>query len=108
MDARIPMITTTMRSSISVKPRSVLTTYSLPKATQPKGRAEPGLSNAAAQPQAQESCSALGFKPIPSLSDTYDQGNAQFRSTFHLAFYHLFGGALLGLRRLEDQLVVNL
>src|SRR5712691_7918151 len=113
MDARIPMITTTMSSSISVKPRRDRSTEE-PSGRQraPDSRAWPQTSGAAivwhqgSLPQ--DLCLVFGIHPIASSSDTYDERHRQSGSLLHMAFYQTGGGLRFGHRDLKHQLVVHL
>src|SRR2546430_12412040 len=106
--ARIPMMPTTINSSISVKPRRPVT-------CSPSGRQRaPNPRTHARGPVAtysgprttiqQEPCLTLGIDPIASHTDTYDERHAQIRGPFHMSFYQVCGAHLMPLRHLVDDL----
>src|SRR5205823_4223364 len=110
--ARIPMITTTINSSINVNPRRPVTCL-------PSGRLRaPNPKRTHVGPRAtysgnrttilQEPCLTLRIDPIPSHTDTYNERHPQFRGPFHMAFYQVCGAPLLPFRHLEHELVVHL
>src|SRR2546425_527703 len=113
MAARIPMITTTTRSSIRVKPRRDVTAY--PPGAKGRRTASSTASRPVRRPIIghrrpilQEACLPLGIDPIPAHAGTYDQRNAQPAGGFHMAFYKLARDRLLRFRDLEHQLVMDL
>src|SRR5256885_1490783 len=110
--ARIPMITTTINSSISVKPRRPVTC--LPSGRQRAPNPElhargPGATYSGNRTTIlQEPCLTLRINPIAYHTDTYDERHSQTRGPFHMAFYQVRGAPLLPLRHLEHELVVHL
>src|SRR5256712_8808105 len=110
MVANSPMITTTMSSSIRVKPFRDITADPLraPKGAEP---VSPWLGATYSGRRAsflQEPCLPLRINPIHSQADTYDQGDAQPSGSLHMAFYHLRGSFLLPDRHLKYKLVMDL
>src|SRR5713226_8194308 len=111
MAARIPMITTTMSSSISVKPRCDLTAWPStclvrPHSAAGSARVPPIVGREGCN--LQEPCSALGLHPILSDTETYHERDPQIGRPFHVAFYQFFCAPLLRIRHLEDELVMHL
>src|SRR6266550_1704924 len=99
--ARIPRITTTMSSSISVKPprdRNGLPPWARKGAgwRRHDTHRNPTPKYWAPPPILQEPCLSLGIDPIASNTDTYDQGNAQYGGRLHMAFYQAAREPLLG------------
>ncbi len=56
----------------------------------------------------QEACLFLSIHPILSGTDSYNEWHPQPSNPLHLAFYQSCGSRLLGLRHLENQLVMDL
>src|SRR5207237_1305748 len=106
--ARIPMITTTISSSISVKPRDFTALPSgrerAPIRKTPNRRPYCGPCT----PFLQEACLPLRVDPILSSTDSYDEWHAQNRNALHLAFYKSPANRPLRLRNLENKLIVHL
>src|SRR5712664_3738408 len=102
------MITTTISSSIRVKPRAFTAL--------PPGRERASIRKARNRrpycgpcpPFLQEACLTLGIDPILSSTNSYDERHAQIGHPFHLAFYKGTGNRPLVLGNFEDQLVVHL
>src|SRR3989441_10096950 len=132
MVANSPMITTTMSSSIRVKPFRDITADPLraPKGAEP---VSPWLGATYSGRRAsflQEPCLPLridpirshtdtadlrvplvvsvGIDPIRSHTDTYDQRDAQVGGSLHMAFYQLRGDLLLPTRDLNHKFVMHL
>src|SRR6266567_5326080 len=106
--ARIPMITTTISSSISVKPRAFT---ALPSGRERAStRKAPNRRPYCGQrpPFLQEACLALRVDPILSSAYSYDERHPQIRYSLHLAFYKGRGIRPLTLRGLKHQLVMHL
>src|SRR6266576_3855913 len=106
--ARIPMITTTINSSISVKPRAFKT---IPPGA--KGRLSEKSPNRRPNcghypPFLQEACLTLRVDPILSGADTYDERHPQFANPLHLAFYKTPGRVVVVLSDTKNELVVHL
>src|SRR6266853_499644 len=95
MVANNPMITTTMSSSIRVKPFRDFT-------------ADPPSAKGRRASFLQEPCLSLRIDPIHSHADTYDQGDPQVGGSLHMAFYQLRGDLLLTMRDLNHKLVMHL
>src|SRR5689334_6366542 len=109
MVANSPMITTTMSSSIRVKPFRDITAD--PPGAKGHRAVSPWLGATYSGHRAsflQEPCLPLGINPIHSQSDTYDEGDAQPGGSLHMAFYHLRGSFLLPGRHLKYKLVMDL
>src|SRR6266545_1068585 len=108
--AKSPMITTTMRSSISVKPRRDVKAHPPgAKGRRARRKREPGATYSRRYgPLSQEPCSALRIDPIRSNTDSYDQRNAQLGGTLHMAFYEVRCDLLLPARHLKHKLVMDL
>src|SRR6185503_2890348 len=108
MAARSPTITTTIKSSIKVKPRTFTAIPSgrerapirIPSNRRPYCGLRPRYM--------QEACLSLGIDPILSHTDSYDQWDAQIGDPLHLAFYKSSGIRPFTFRYLEYQLVVHL
>src|SRR5882672_11672274 len=106
--ARIPMITTTISSSINVKPRAFTAS--------PSGRERASTRKAPNRrpycghrpPFLQEACLTLRVDPILSSADSYDERHAQIGHPLHLAFYKGSGIRPFLLRGLKHQLVMHL
>src|SRR3982750_283530 len=108
IEARIPMITTTIKSSISVKPRAFTALPSgREKASIQKTRNRRPYCGPCRQ-FLQESCLTLRVDPILSGTDTYNKRHPQAGYPLHLAFYKGFRSRLFRFRNLEHQLVVHL
>src|SRR5512145_1492203 len=102
------MITTTMSSSISVKPRAVTRIPPGAEGGNP-GRAPNSRPNCGHHGAfLQEACLTLRVHPILSGAYSYDQGDAQLGYPFHLAFYKTSGFHPLPIRHLKYQLVMDL
>src|SRR3989441_3616078 len=110
--ARIPMITTTINSSISVKPRRPVTCSPSGRQRAPNPRTHargPGATYSGNRTTIlQEPCLTLCIDPITSHTDTYDERHTQIPGSFHMAFYQVCGAPLLSFRHLEHELVVHL
>src|SRR6267154_1181700 len=110
MVANSPMITTTMSSSISVKPfRDITADPPGAKGRRAQRNREPDATYSERQgPNLQDLCSPLGINPIHSNTDTYDQWDAQLGGTLHMAFYQVRGDLLLSVGHLKHKLVMDL
>src|SRR2546423_5004298 len=109
MAASNTMITTTMSSSISVKPRRDITCVTLRArrgaerfTTTRCPRIVPGRLFL------QEPCLTLGIDPIDSSADSYDQWHTQIGGALHMAFYQLSGDYRLLGWHLKYKLVMHL
>src|SRR6266446_2791264 len=110
--ARRPMMTTTMRSSISV---NTLREITVEASTARKGAdrnpnsPRPDSHNSGHPGWLmQEPLSSLRVHPICSRPDTYDQRHPQLGCRFHVTFHQFPRVSLFPLRHLDDQLVVHL
>src|SRR6266576_5851649 len=107
--ARIPMITTTINSSISVNPRAFT---ALPSGRERAStRQEPRYRRPYCghyPPFLQEACLTLRVDPILSGTDSYDERHPETDYPLHLAFYQCSGIRLLALGDLKHELVVHL
>src|SRR5256885_5813330 len=110
--ARIPMITTTINSSINVNPRRPITCVPSGRLRAPNHETHargPGATHSGNRTTIlQEPCLTLRIDPIRSHTDSYNERHSQFRGPFHMAFYQVCGAPLLPFRHLEHELVVHL
>src|SRR5256885_16954166 len=110
--ARIPMITTTINSSINVNPRRPITCVPSGRLRAPNHETHargPGATHSGNRTTIlQETCLTLRIDPIRSHTDSYNERHSQSRGPFHMAFYQVCGAPLLPFRHLEHELVVHL
>src|SRR5438046_9510730 len=106
--ARIPMITTTINSSISVKPRRPVTCSPSGRQRAPNPRTHargPGATYSGHRTTIlQEPCLTLCIDPIASHTDNYDERHEQIRGPLHMAFTQTCVAALLYFRLLDTDL----
>src|SRR5712691_9311017 len=90
--AKSPMITTTMSSSINVKPRRDITCVPSGREGAPSGFITTRCPRIVPRrPFLQEPCLSLGIDPIHSNADSYDEWHPQVGGALHMAFYQLCG-----------------
>src|SRR5438128_2800832 len=109
MVANNPMITTTMSSSIRVKPFRDIAAN--PPGAKRRRAVSPWLGATYSARRSlflQEPCLPLRIDPIHSHADTYDQWDPQLGGSLHMAFYQLCGGFRLPVRDLNYKLVMDL
>src|SRR5207248_210242 len=109
MAASNPMITTTMSSSISVKPRRDITCVPSGREGAPSGFTTTRCPRIVPRRLfLQEPCLSLGIDPIDSSADSYDQWHPQISGALHMAFYQLSGDPRLLGGHLKYKLIMHL